>query len=93
MLKNWLINIKIRNFIKSGFFVDYLTKIFIKVFLTNLVTFITLFLEKFNVDYFFKRLYFLLTNIYLNQLKFNYSVINSLIILLNVVLIILLSTL
>ena len=51
MLKNWLLNAKVRNFVKSGFFIDFLLKKLILKFIKNLIKFTIMFLEKFVVEF------------------------------------------
>lgn len=63
MLKNWFYNPRIRNFIKSTFFIDFFLKKLVKKILTILNSFTIFFLEKFFVELVPKNLKLLLSSI------------------------------
>lgn len=61
MLNNWLLNSKIKNFLKSSFYIDFFIKKALHRILTNMVVFSILYLEKFTVENLFKLSYKLLS--------------------------------
>jgi len=83
MLNNWTYGTKIRNFIKSGFYVDHFFKKIVITCLYNTVQFIIFFLEKYTVDYVVRTLYLAVNSLSYVQNVYTVKLVNFTVVTLN----------